>query len=909
MSQHYSRRDREREINANVDNATEYAKLYQRAQRAARGSSSFTPSASPAYEFVRQRTWPGPAHSSSHTGGGSGGSYEELERGIPIRERDSWDREPYDREWHAAGSSPRTPRTAGMASSSSIGGGGGSYGRREFERERERDRDRERDRERERERERSAADSPRYSSYDPRTSPQHREKERDRQQDREWKRDKEREREQETREREREKEHERTLERERDQQERKRDRDVCRQRIRYAVQSFPRRLRTYLDPVLSNQQAMDHATDIFVKLDRDTRYLTRSVGALLESLTAVAEDHASSGNGTGLDDPPVKRINADGSTTEGSDDVTTTEESSALEDSETAAESISSESDSDDDEQQFGAFGGGGGGGGGDAPTFSSRRSSIVNSNNGAAGAGRRRSSAGQRYSGSGPDHQRKGSNSTTTWRDGTTSNSVGGGGTSNSNSSAAPALMNWAGFRPFALNKHPESVNDRRKVFLALTQIISVTLLASLGVDISGGSNGGRARLSTRGLLAELLRVLQPKDYRAYFRAAARVILLPEGGSVVSRSQPPDEMALEALERQLLGTAKFVPGVMSSSSGSSCPMMACLTYTSGSHGTITLYRLDMAPPGSATGGGSEGWPRRITPVSAMTSVPKELLRRTARSMPPSRRTVLKVLPPNDKDKEGGDKKDTKDTKDSKDTKGSKDTKVKMNSKKTKSNEKDKKDRTDKKDLDDKGTGVDGLKDKRDNAKPDSNGIAKSLRLRWISLPADTVAIPGLGYSPSVGQPALSSSFCEALSIPPDDLLIAPGTTANVVKATVPAMLAWLHARAAYLTGMEFQGTEIQRSSSGSTAAASTVGGRERENTKSSPTKDRQRDRDRDFDETASISTSATVAARGRIRRIVRWKHGPEPMEHGGREPTIVVLHPSRGDWVTAPVYWTDTKD
>ncbi|CAK7218548.1 hypothetical protein SBRCBS47491_003542 [Sporothrix bragantina] len=842
MSQYYPRRDREREINANMDSATEFAKLYQRAQRAARNGSSFSPPASPTYEFTRQRTWPGPAHSGSHSGSG-GGSYEERERGIPIRERDHWDREQYDRDWHASGSSPRTPRTAGMASGSSIGGGGGSYGRRE------------------RDRERDLAESPRYGGYEARSSPQHRERDRERQQDREWKRekerDRERDREREVREREREKEHERELERERDEQERKRDRDVCRQRMRYAIQGFPRRLRTYLEPVLGNQPAMDHATDIFVKLDQDARYLTRSASTLLESLTAVAEDQASGGNGTGLDDPPVKRINGNGSTTEDSEDFTTTEESSALEDSETAAESMSSDSDSDDDEQQFGAFNGG------DVPNFSSRRPSAAGGSV-VGGMGRRRSSAGQRHSGSGPDHQRKGSNSTTTAREGSNLSSQ-----SNS-SSTAPALMNWTGFRPYALSKHPDSVNDRRKSYLALTQIISVTLLASLGVDTSGGSNGSRARLSTRGLLSELLRVLQPKDYRAYFRAAARVILLPDGGSLVSRSQPPDEMALEALERQLLGTAKFVPGVMSSSSGSSCPMMACLTYTSASHGTITLYRLDMAPPGSITGGGSEGWPRRITPVSAMAGVPKELLRRTARSMPPSRRTVLKVLPPSDKD-----------------------------------NNKDKgSDKKDKKDKGDRG-------DKGDKEKSSSNGTSKSPRLRWISLPADTIAVPGLGYSPNVDQPALSSSFCDALSITPDDLKIAPNTTANIVNATVPAMLGWLHVRAAYLTGVEFEGTEVQRSSSGSTATASTAGGRE--NTKSSPSKDRHRDRNRDreqdFDETASTSTSTTMPARGRIRRIVRWKHGPAPIEHDGREPTIVVLHPSRGDWVTAPVYWTDTKE
>ncbi|KIH92094.1 hypothetical protein SPBR_02374 [Sporothrix brasiliensis 5110] len=840
---------RERDIHhSKMDSTTEYAKMYQRAQRAARNGSSFSPPASPspAYEFTRQHTWPGQP-GPPHPPGSGAGSYEDRERGIPIRERQrdrGWDHrshasrdydgqheQEYDdrgepeyeyeyefdgRSWQPSGS-PRTPRTAGMTSGSSLGG---SYGRRERDRERDRERERERERERDHDRER--------------------ERDRDREKDR---RAKEREI------RERERSRELKLERERDERERQRDRDVCRQRMRYATENYPRRLRAYLMPVLKNQQAMDHATDIFVKLDQDARYLTQSANTLLESLTAVAEDQATGGNGTGLDDPAP-------GTDESSEDVTTTEESSALEDSETAAESVSSDADSDDNEQQFGSFGHGG-----DMPSFSSRRSSLANGSV-VGGGGRRRSSASQRHSGSGADHQRKGSNSTTTGPASTTGGGSAGGG-------GPPPLMHWNGFRPFALNKHPDSVNDRRKSLMAFTQIISVTLLASLGVDT--GSNGGRARLSTRGLLAELLRVLQPKDYRAYFRAAARVILLPEGGSIVSRAQPPDEMALEALERQLLGTAKFVPGVATSASSSPAPMMACLTYTSANHGTITLYRLDMGGGGL----GAEGWPRRITPVSAMAAVPKELLRRTARSMPPSRRTVLKVAvaPPS-----GTDKK-----KDEKRAMGGRSASI----------------------SEDKASSFDdGDKDKDDEKE------MERLRFRWISMPQDT-SVPQIGHTSTVDAPALSSKFLNAMGMSREDRTLSDGTTANTVQATLPAMFAWLHTRAAYLTAMDMTGPELQRPTAPSVSKpekASPTKGRDRD--RRDRDRDRDRERDRDYDDNASTSTSTTAQpSRSRMRRVVRYQHGPTPLDHDGKEPTIVVLHPSRGDWVTSSVFWTEKKE
>ena len=830
-SQYYPRR----EHNA-VDSATEAAKHYQRAKRGVpRGGSSYSPPASPVYEYSRQRTWP--------ANGSGGGSYEE--RGIPIRERNrerDYDREhdrrefgrDYDDEddedeeedddeleeldWQHS-TSPRTPRTAGMASGSSIGGGSGSYGRHE----------------------RDMAESPRYA-HDVRTSPPLRYRETERERERR-ERERERERDREVRVRDR--------ERDREEVERKRDREASRQRMREATQSYPRRLRSYLLPVLQNQQAMDHATDLFIKLDQDDRYLTQSAAVLLESLATVADSEQMAK--AALAARKSKKNKNDDS----EDFTTSTEESSVIE---TTAEEVSDDSDlddshtesedddDDDDENQFGVFSADGN----DMPNFGgpggSRRPSVINTSDGMGGPGmgsaRRRSSAGHRSSFA--EHSRKGS-----------SGSVTGGSNA--------ALMKWGGFRPYALSKHTANVTDKRKSFLALTQIISVTLLASLGIDPDApASNSGRKgskknlRLSTKGLLAELLRVLKPKDYRAYFRASARVIMVPTagggfggagsgGGSItgggggafgsslgggggsldksMGRSGVPDELVLEAMERQLLGMAKFNPAAVASSSSSSSPagpMMACLTYSSGKYGSITLYRLDMAAPGtSGAMAGFDAWPRRITPVSTMTGVPKELLRCTIDSMPMSRRTVMQIEP------------------DTREGKGR-------------------------------------------NAK-------NRVRPRWRQLPSET-ALPCLGYSPSVDNAPLSTGLCDALLVQPEELEIQPGVMANIVNATLPAMVCWLHSRTAYLSNIEFETPEVQRAPSNSTR-------RDRE---------RERERERDFDDNASTST---INSRGRVRRIVRWRRGPDVVEHEGREPTVVVLHPNRGEWVTTPVYWTNSKE
>lgn len=84
----------------------------------------------------------------------------------------------------------------------------------------------------------------------------------------------------------------------------------------------------------------------------------------------------------------------------------------------------------------------------------------------------------------------------------------------------------------------------------------------------------------------------------------------------------------------------------------------------------------------------------------------------------------------------------------------------------------------------------------------------------------------------------------------------------NYVMATIPQMLAWLHVKASYLTEIEMDGIDFQPREIGNTKRQS-------------------------------------------FRRVVRWRYAPAPIEHEGKNPHIVLLHPESGAWVTKPVYWT----
>jgi hypothetical protein len=142
--------------------------------------------------------------------------------------------------------------------------------------------------------------------------------------------------------------------------------------------------------------------------------------------------------------------------------------------------------------------------------------------------------------------------------------------------------LMHWSSFKHYPLSRTPDIVDDRRKSYIALAQEVEVGIPTPIGA------------ITMKGLFGVLVRVLQPQDYRAYFKAAARTILLPK-----PISKKPNELELAAYERNLLGTSKFLGG---------SSMMTCLAYHDGDCGAITLFEVEM----HATDDGGE-WPKRIS--------------------------------------------------------------------------------------------------------------------------------------------------------------------------------------------------------------------------------------------------------------------------------------------------------
>lgn len=179
------------------------------------------------------------------------------------------------------------------------------------------------------------------------------------------------------------------------------------------------------------------------------------------------------------------------------------------------------------------------------------------------------------------------------------------------SNVAQSTGFMQWKGFSPHPLSKDSDIVGDRQKSFLSYVEAIEVGITTPV------------VGITTKGLFGILARVLQRKDYRAYFKASARMIYLPD-----SISKKPDELELEEYERNLFGTGKFV--------GDSS-MMTCLTYNDQNYGTITLFKVEMADT-------DEGrWPERIRPIAAMIRVPKKLLKKTAKSVSSSKKTKLQV--------------------------------------------------------------------------------------------------------------------------------------------------------------------------------------------------------------------------------------------------------------------------
>lgn len=130
--------------------------------------------------------------------------------------------------------------------------------------------------------------------------------------------------------------------------------------------------------------------------------------------------------------------------------------------------------------------------------------------------------------------------------------------------------------------------------------------------------------------------------------------------------------------------------------------------------------------------------------------------------------------------------------------------------------------------------------------------------LEW-SLPSKQ-SRPYTDHSDHIQRSHMSTDMQEALGIDLKKVKSKPST--NYVMATIPQMLAWLHVKASYLTEIKMDGIDFQPRGAGKTNRPS-------------------------------------------FRRVVKWRSAPAPIEHEGKNPHIVLLHPESGAWVTKPVYWT----
>ena len=84
-----------------------------------------------------------------------------------------------------------------------------------------------------------------------------------------------------------------------------------------------------------------------------------------------------------------------------------------------------------------------------------------------------------------------------------------------------------------------------------------------------------------------------------------------------------------------------------------------------------------------------------------------------------------------------------------------------------------------------------------------------------------------------------------------------PSPRPNAVLATIPEMIAWLHGKASYLKDIK-------------------------------------------------IGELYSIEDRGYVKRVgVQCAKGPDPVAHEGVDPSIVVIHPDKGDWVTRRIYWS----
>jgi hypothetical protein len=284
--------------------------------------------------------------------------------------------------------------------------------------------------------------------------------------------------------------------------------------MRYEAYHYPRQVKEYLEPVIRNEQVMEHAVETFFRLDEEPSFLAKSSTAFLEGMGSVP-DESDDRTESGTEEESVWDPNYD---------------------------------DYESEESELGL------GTGNVGPCMTEE-----GSGNGAQSTG----------------------------------------------------FMRWSGFKPYPLSNNPDVVGDRRKSILSIAQAVEIGVPTPIGP------------VTMKGLFGVLALVLQPRDYRAYFKATGRKILLPD-----SISKRPDELKLEEYERNLLGTGKYIDN---------SPMMTCLTYSNHDYGTITLFNVEMTETGEGE------WPERIRPLAAMIGVPKKLLKQMAKSVPRSKKTILQV--------------------------------------------------------------------------------------------------------------------------------------------------------------------------------------------------------------------------------------------------------------------------
>jgi len=143
----------------------------------------------------------------------------------------------------------------------------------------------------------------------------------------------------------------------------------------------------------------------------------------------------------------------------------------------------------------------------------------------------------------------------------------------------------------------------------------------------------------------------------------------------------------------------------------------------------------------------------------------------------------------------------------------------------------------------------------RTSVKIKTRAISPGSRLRWRG--ADPM--PKIRYRDHISGAVLSSNLAESLAVDMHWLPLSYGPSRNLVDATIPQMITWMHANASLLRNINVSGTAYLH----------------RQSNESS---------------------------------VVRWRYGPGNFDHEGQNPHIVTLFPSTATWATARLYWTGER-